>query len=318
MRDHPTWNQRLQLSHSNEVFAHLMNTLTPSIKTFDYFIDWSKARKYTKAVDRELNLLNSLVGKNDVRSELDSLLQEYPNVVRAFPTLFAFRMEEGKKKISSRELAILVEFHGGDLKFDKYDLTPRANLTKDQRQKIVEFAAKIGILDLFESGVARSIPDYAFGVEVGIDTNGRKNRGGKLMERILSQILEPICQRNSWKLMDQPTKKKLNTQWGIELAIAKTNVRPDAAVQTPHGLWLIETNFFNEQGSKLKATAGEYRGKANWCKEQKHGYLWVTDGTGWNTSRAALHECFESIDYLLNLEMCISGCLEDVLSGEIP
>jgi len=135
-----------------------------------------------------------------------------------------------------------------------------------------------------------------------------------LMENILYQILEPISIRKSWRLMKQPTKKKLFEEWRINLAIDQTDVRPDLAVSTPKGLWLIETNFYNSQGSKLKATAGEYRGKSAWCKDQGHHYLWVTDGTGWLQSRGALRECFDAIDYTLNLKMCSAGCLEDILA----
>lgn len=286
----------------------MMANLTPSIKTFDYFINWKKARRLFAQVEPEVNLLNVLLGKADLKKELDALLQKYPSVVKAFPALFAFRLE-------AEDLDILVDYTEGKFRYDRYDLAVRSSYTPEQRAKIVEFAEKVGILDLFRSGVTRSLPDYTFGVEVGIDTNGRKNRGGKLMENVLAQILTPICIKHGWKMMPQPTKKKLWDEWKIKLDVDQTDVRPDMAVSTPKGLWLIETNFYNAQGSKLKATAGEYKGKSAWCKSQGHQYLWVTDGTGWKQSEAALRECFDAIDYTLTINMCSKGCLEDLLAG---
>ena len=309
MQPHPTWNTRLGVQSPDDVFQYLMLTLTPSIKTFGYFVDWATAQRRFREVEPEVNLLNVLLGKEDLRQELDSLLQKYPQVVKAFPLLFAYRLEE-----DGGVLPILTDYAGGKFQYKEYCLQPKALYSPQERSELVEFADKMGLLDLFRSRVTRSLPDYAFGAEVGLNSNARKNRGGTLMEDVVFQILSPICIRHGWKMMKQPAKKKLAEEWDLQLAIDQTDVRPDLAVSTPHGLWLIETNFYNSQGSKLKATAGEYRGKSTWCKNQGHHYLWISDGTGWNQSRAALRECFDAIDYTLNLKMATAGCLEDILA----
>lgn len=285
-----------------------MQNLTPSIKTFGYFVNWGKATRWFKEVEPEVNLLNVLLGKKDLPLELDALLQKYPSVVKAFPILIAYRLDEEGGRVQ-----ILTDYTGGKFQYKSYCLEVKASYTAEERADLVEFAEKAGILELFRSRVTRSLPDYALGAEVGLDSNGRKNRGGTLMETVLKEILTPICIRHKWEIMTQPTKKKLWEKWKVNLAIDQTDVRADLAVLAPSGLWLIETNFYNNQGSKLKATAKEYEAKSAWCKAQGHHYLWVTDGTGWVSSAAALRECFNSIDYLLTLEMCSAGCLEDII-----
>ena len=36
----------------------------------------------------------------------------------------------------------------------------------------------------------KNLVDYVFGIEVGLDTNARKNRGGKNMENVIATILK--------------------------------------------------------------------------------------------------------------------------------
>lgn len=47
---------------------------------------------------------------------------------------------------------------------------------------IVEFCVKTGIMHLFQE--VKDIHDYLLGVEVGMDTNARKNRSGDIFERM--------------------------------------------------------------------------------------------------------------------------------------
>ena len=44
-------------------FEKLISTLQDSIFTWNYFTDFKKAKNNIKKIERELNLLNSLIGK---------------------------------------------------------------------------------------------------------------------------------------------------------------------------------------------------------------------------------------------------------------
>lgn len=285
-----------------------MGNLTRSITTYAYFIDWAKVDENWNAFKHEMHLLDSLVLAQDPEKDLDALLKKYPEVARALPALIAVRMEDGP------DLHVLLSYTDGILIHETFlfDGKPTDDVG---RAKLVRFAKDSGILDIFRKRVAKSLPDFYRGVEVGIDTNGRKNRGGELMEKVVGAHLKRICHDNGWEWIPQATAERVKAKWGIKVQNVKVRWRPDFAVKTPKKLWLIEVNFYNRQGSKLKATAGEYAGKESKIVQQGFGYIWVTDGTGWQKSTAALRECFDAIAYTVNLEMCSKGCLQDLLAG---
>ena len=51
------------------------------------------------------------------------------------------------------------------------------------------FMRATGLFDLLANHVISNLYDYATGVEVGLDSNGRKNRGGHQMERLVEKFL---------------------------------------------------------------------------------------------------------------------------------
>ena len=51
------------------------------------------------------------------------------------------------------------------------------------------FMKKTGLFDLIANHVINNLVDYVTGVEVGLDSNGRKNRGGHLMENLVEDYL---------------------------------------------------------------------------------------------------------------------------------
>ena len=55
----------------------------------------------------------------------------------------------------------------------------------------------------------KSIVDYCFGIEVGMDTNARKNRIGQLMESIVENIIQKFSEKNDLEFIYQATQKKL-------------------------------------------------------------------------------------------------------------
>lgn len=51
------------------------------------------------------------------------------------------------------------------------------------------FMRKTGIFDLMENHIISSLVDYVTGIETGLDSNGRKNRGGHLMENLVESFI---------------------------------------------------------------------------------------------------------------------------------
>lgn len=306
MQYHPEYENLIGVSDEDEVFEYLTSNLTTSVTSWGYFVNWDKVFQNVNELEVQLNTLNYLVGKEDVRSALRELLERDPSIVRCIPALVAYRYEETE---------ILTEFSEGRIETREFSFRTDGDQTEDDIDKIVEFADKTGLLDLFRDKRITSVPDYAVGVEAGLDSNARKNRGGKAMENVLKRILLPICQEYNFDLMEQATKKKLKRQWDLEAPIRKTRRRFDFAIRTPGDLYLVETNFYKGGGTKLKATAGEYTSLQQQVQEGGYTFMWITDGPGWETTLSALEEAFHRIDYVLNLQMVTEGVLENILAS---
>lgn len=150
-----------------------------------------------------------------------------------------------------------------------------------------------------------------------MDTNGRKNRTGDLMEDIVGKFLEIFCQENkNFSFVSQATKGKIKKAFDCDIEIDKNSRRFDFALynQTDKKLYLIEVNYYSDGGSKLKATAGEYQYLNDFLKAQNLIFIWITDGMGWNTALRPLEETFNHNDYVLNLDMLKNGILSDIVN----
>ena len=164
------------------------------------------------------------------------------------------------------------------------------------------------------NGSIKSLSDYMFGVETGLNTNARKNRSGKIMEIIVAGFLDELVkQQPDIKYIDQVTKAKFKKEFGYNLPDELAKSRHDFALQAKSKLFLVEANFYNGNGSKLKSTAGEYLDLNQRLKQAGHNLIWITDGLGWKQSRQPLKQAFDSIDYIFNLDMLQKGVLSSVV-----
>ncbi|NJK49373.1 restriction endonuclease [Candidatus Gracilibacteria bacterium] len=308
MKFSPVFKQYLGCSDESEVFKYFKDSLTDSITVWDYFVDWKKVIKNFKEIEINLNLLNYLIGKDNLEEELRQLLKQYPKIARTIPILLACRTANFK---------ILTEYAGGKFNHECFNFSHKGTINDKDIETIVIFTKKTGILDIFRNKIIKSIPDYVLGVEVGLDSNGRKNRSGTTMETIVKNILQPICQKNNFSLISQATPSKLEQDWGVTVKVDKANRKFDFAVKTEKALYLIETNFYGGGGSKLKATAGEYKGLFDVISSQGHKFIWITDGLGWKSSLRSLEETFDRIDYTFNLKTISTGLLAEIIVQQL-
>lgn len=248
-----------------------------------------------------LHQLDYLIGKPDMSQALFEAIKANPSVVEALPSLFASR--------DCRHL--LVSKTTGPAEFEFSAASIRSDF---DIQKIVEFCEEIGLLRFIVTASISSFKDFVYGVEVGIDTNGRKNRGGRQMEESVEEFVRDICERHGYKYLPEATAARIESDFGKRLSLDKSNRRIDFAIDTPHRLYLIETNYYDGGGSKLKSTAGEYQMLFDLVKACGHQFIWITDGKGWRSTMNALRETFDYTDHILNLEMVACGVLEDLVT----
>lgn len=291
------FKDKLNCNNADEVFNYLIDNLKETIKTWDYFVNWNKVIRNYQDVETSLNLLNTLIGKENIEVATKNLLKEYPKVIAVIPSLLAYR--ERKVKLLSNIK---------NFETTEYDFSKPIDL-----DKAVMFLKESGFLKLVSDKTIKSIPDYFIGVEVGLDSNGRKNRSGTSMEDIAEFFIKDICKQKGYEYISQATADKIKQKWNKDITVTKSSKRIDFAVNTPNKLYLIETNFYGGGGSKLKSTAGEYAEIYHQWTNDGHQFIWITDGLGWKSTQRPLRDTFDNTDYIINLDMIQKGVLEELL-----
>lgn len=289
-------------------FQKLISTFQESIFTWDYFTNFKKAKENITKIERELNLLNSLIGKTDIEKEFINLVKEYPKVRAVLPILIAVRKAKLKEMPVISNIVTLIPENKEGIFYNEYS---------DKSEKELRiFFNESGLKDIFQNQNVKNIVDYVFGVEVGMDTNGRKNRTGDLMENIVKKFLDDFCTNNKeFLFIEQATKERIKNNFDYEIKIDKNSRRFDFALYNNKNkkLFLLEVNFYSGGGSKLKATAGEYQKLEDFLTKQKIDLIWITDGRGWISSKKSLEETYDSNKFVLNLKMLRDGALNDIV-----
>lgn len=303
MKDLPFYKSNLSLNGENEVFEYLKETLQPTNRSWDYFVDWEKVRQNVDDIDAELSALDELIGHTDVKNAILEMAGRTPSIKKVLPILIACRSATIKNKFK-----ILENFDDIPFVYKHIDLSSEIS-PKD----ILEFMENTGIITLFEKGGIKSFRSFVLGVETGLDTHARKNRSGKTMESVVQKFIAPRCKKHGWNYISQAKREDIMNKYRKDISVKEGKII-DFVIKTKHALFLVETNFYSGSGSKLKATAGEYR---NIHKKYGCPFIWITDGRGWLTDNS-LKDAFGDLDYVLNLRMMQDGLLEAILCQKNP
>lgn len=297
------------LISSNEIFEHLINTLKDSIYTWDYFTNFEKSMSNAEKYKKELNQLNNLINEDETNIE-----QKFLQIINNnYKTKEALLLLLALRKDKLKDVSIIDDFETLNSKNKHTLFTSKLALTKDEEKDLLKFFEESGLKKFFVNKEVNSLLDYCKGIEVGMDTNARKNRTGTSMETICETYVKKLCDKYGYNYISQATAAKIKAKFGRIIHLDKINRRFDFAINTSTNCYLIEVNFYSAGGSKLKATAGEYKELSDMLKKQGLGFIWFTDGKGWNTAKTALQETFEHNDYIFNLNMIKDGVLEEVI-----
>lgn len=299
------YNNKLKCKNEDQVFSYLINNLKPSNMLWSYFVNWDKVLHNTKQIELALNNLNYLIGKENFDNEFKFILKENPSLVKVLPALV---VRDGSNR---KKFKILVDYKNKKLSYEDYDFTKK-KISDSDIAKYLTFIEKTGIKDLITNKKIKNLVDYIIGVEAGLDSNGRKNRGGHAMENIVEAFINDLCNKNKYKYLKEANSKKIKQELGYEVPVDKSSRRYDFVIDNGKELFIIETNFYGGGGSKLKSTAGEYRNLFD-ILNRKYKFIWITDGLGWKTTSKPLRETFNHNDYLFSLSMLEKGILDIVI-----
>ena len=261
-----------------------------SISDYKYYVDFDKVYRNVDEIRIELNILNSLIGSKNIESDFKNLLKKYPETLKAIPILLAKRESE----------IYCQDINGGYL----YKFNVGSKMSED---KYSYFMKETGLFDLLANHLINNLVDYVTGVETGLDSNGRKNRGGHLMEDLVESFIVRagfVRGRNYFKEM---YIHEIQDKWGYDLSAisnqGKAEKRFDFVVKTNSKLYVIETNFYGSSGSKLNETARSYKTLAQEIDTIPNViFVWFTDGNGWNSARNNLEETFDVLDTVYSID----------------
>lgn len=265
-----------------------------SISGFSYYADFQKVYENVDAIKVELNILNSLIGSRNIEQDFVALLNNYPEIVKCIPILIAKR---------EQQIFAMDETASHTFKFQE---------GKDSVENYLYFMDKTGLFDLLSNHIINNLVDYVTGIEVGLDSNGRKNRGGHQME----DLVESYLIEAGVEYYKEMYLKDIEAKWGLDLSAlsndGKAAKRFDFVVQSGDTVYAIETNFYSSGGSKLNETARSYKMLAQESADiPGFEFVWITDGIGWKSARKNLQETFDVTEYIFSIDDLESGvCMQ--------
>ncbi len=270
-----------------------------SIADFNYYIDFNKVYKNVDSIKIELNILNSLIGSKDIEADFENLIKKYPEVLKCIPVLLAVREYE------------IYAGENGAVKL--YTFNNQINTIAEYK----EFMKKTGLFDLLSNHIINNLYDYVTGVETGLDSNGRKNRGGHQMEDLVESFIRKAGFKRDETYFKEMYISEVSRKWNIDLSSVsnqgKMEKRWDFVVKTDNCIYLIETNFYGSGGSKLNETARSYKTIATEMKNVKGAkFVWFTDGAGWKSAARNLEETFDVLDDIYSIDDMQNGIMKEV------
>ena len=240
-------------------FDEWLSKFRPSISSYNYYIDFEKVVRNVEEIKVELNILNSLIGSKNIEEEFEKIVTKYPETLKCIPLLLAVRGNEIYAQ--DEEGAFLYNFKKMNYGVEQYRV----------------FMHKTGLFDMIANHLVNNLVDYALGIETGLDSNGRKNRGGHQMEALVEKYIVAA---------------------GFEKNVDEM-------------IYAIETNFYASGGSKLNETARSYKMLSQEADTiDGFTFVWFTDGIGWKSARGNLRETFEVLDTMYSIDDMENGVIK--------
>lgn len=280
-------------------FDDFINTMIDCLADYIYYVDFDKVYKNVDKYKVELNILNSLIGSKNIEQEFRDLVLKYPDVLDCIPILLAVRSKEIFVKTDIKEY--LYNFETMIYSLDEY----------------VKFMRETGLFDLIQNHIINNLYDYTLGIEVGLDSNARKNRTGDTMESLVESYIISAGYKYNIDYFKEMYLSDIEKKWNVDLSnISANNVstkRFDFVIKKDNCIYVIETNFYSSSGSKLNETARSYKMIALESKDIKGvKFIWITDGKGWKSALHNLEETYNVMDTLYNINDLDSGILENL------
>ena len=282
------------------VFESWLDGFRASINSYQYYADFDKVYENVERIKVELNILNSLVGSKHIEEEFENLCLRYPEIIKCIPIRLAVREKE----------IFAMDAEGEHVYNFKKD--------GDTIENYKIFMRKTGLFELLQNRIIDNLVDYVTGVEVGLGSNGRKNRGGHQMEDLVESFIQKAGFIKDETYFKEMYLDDIERRWCIDLSAisndGKTKKRFDFVVKTDQTIYAFETNFYTGGGSKLNETARSYKLLAQESANiDGFTFVWITDGAGWISAKGNLRETFDETKYIYSIVELEEGVLDKLL-----
>lgn len=282
-------------------FEEWLATFTDNINDWGYYISFDNVKKNTEPFIKELALLNTLRLSQDIDAAFTELIEEYPKVLKAIPLLLAVRGDT-------------ISITDEDRRFDFNFKNPNYDSAL-----YCEFMHKTGLFDLLQNQVLESLVDVGTGINIGLDSNARKNRGGHLMENLVEFYIKEAGFIKDETYFKEMYLEEVEKRWGYDLsaisAEGTTTKRFDFVVK-PAGsseVYICECNCYSSSGSKLNETARSFKQISIEASGIEHvHFVWFTDGAGWIKTKRNLKETYDVNDNIYNINDIKNGIMSNV------
>ena len=278
-------------------FEEWLNKFRASISGYDYYVNYDKVVENVMKLRIELNILNSLIGSKNIKEDFANIVTRYPETLKCIPLLLAVRGTE-----------IYAQDEEGAFTYNFKEM----NYSVEQYEKFME---KTGLFDLLSNHLVNNLIDYALGVETGLDSNGRKNRGGHQMENLVEGYIQKAGFISDVNYFKEMYLSDVEQKWNIDLSAlsndGKARKRFDFVVKTENMIYAIETNFYTGGGSKLNETARSYKMLAQEADSvDGFTFVWFTDGIAWRSAKGNLRETFEVLETIYSIDDIEQGIMK--------
>ncbi len=306
--------------NKTELQKHFLEKLLDTNRGYDYYVNWNNVVEIEK-YDVQIYALDCLLKCTDDEkfyNKFKTLLSTLPSVVEVFPYLFALSRDERQKVTNDQELKIIKQ----DIDSSDYDSLlfngKKDSMSVDEIDNYYTFFVSMGLKNLFQNLLDNSVHDYITGVLVGLDSNGRKNRGGSTFEQACEPFIRKLCEQHNLDILVQKKFKILEDMYGLKVSDAIKDRKTDFILvdKVNHKYMNIEVDFFNSNGSKPQEIINSYSDRQQELNEIGISFCLITDGKCWEKASNQLKVGLNKIKYLMNYRLAKEGMLEEAIEKE--
>lgn len=298
-----------------DIVKVFVENLLDTNRGYNYYVDWSNVAGYDKYTI-EFHAMDAMIKCDDIHAMFTRVVKKIPTVIETIPILFGLAKAERECVINGKSLLKIIGSQIDSDDFQEYNFNiheRESKLTDEEIEKYYEFFAQMGLKNLYENHIEKSTMDYVIGVLVGMDSNGRKNRGGEAFELACEPIIEQICGKYGLEMITQKKFGFLKKK-GYTISQNIANRKADFIILGNGKCLNIEVNFYNGAGSKPEEIIDSYITRQKELYEDNIDFILITDGACWNDAdKSQLKKGFNYLKYLLNFKLSKEGALEEAI-----